>query len=152
MAANWQTVTKQDRDGFPLTVCKWCGCDVQWQYAKSGNKYLAQPCPIYGEDGRRIKTIYPAHDCHVSDERRAEILQQEQQHNAAALEAGQIVKGQRVQVVKGRKYPIGTTGTVTWVADHEDAYGVTKARVAVDGAEAIFVNIQNLQALTTTNH
>ena len=145
MESNWQVTTKRDQNGYDFLLCKWCGCEVAWQTAKSGKRYLAQPTPISNEDGRQIKTIYPAHRCQATDEQRTAIVESEAQRNAAALEAGEIVKGQKVTVIKGRKYPIGTVGTVTWVADREDAYGTIKVRVATDNGEAIFVNINNLE-------
>lgn len=36
---------------------------------------------------------------------------------ASKIEAGEIVKGATVQVVKGRKVPKGTTGTVIWIGE-----------------------------------
>lgn len=145
MESNWQVVIHRDKYGYEDSRCKWCGCGVSWQYSKKGHKYLAQPAPIFNEDGRQIKTIYPAHRCEATAERRAEIINEEAQRLEVAINAGEIVKGQKVTVAKGRKYPIGTTGTVTWVADREDAYGVIKVRVAVDGGEAIFINKANLK-------
>lgn len=152
MESNWKVVTHRDADGHEYLGCKWCDCVVAWQIAKSGKRYLAQPAPIYNEDGRQIKTIYPAHRCEATEEQRTAIVEAEAQRNAAAIEAGEIVKGQRVTIVKGRKYPIGTAGTVTWVADREDAYGTIKVRVATENGEAIFVNIKNLEAATLTSN
>lgn len=49
----------------------------------------------------------------------------------AELESGEIVKGQTVTVVKGRKVPKGTTGTIAWIG--EDDWG--KARVGIKTAD-----------------
>lgn len=45
-------------------TCNRCGAtDLVWQTSKKGNYYLAIPTPVYGDGGRHIKTIYPAHRC-----------------------------------------------------------------------------------------
>lgn len=128
------------------TSCRYCGREVEWLTSRAGKKYLAEAAPIYNEDGRHIKTVYPAHRCEVSGEQRAVIDQIEADRTTAALEAGEIVKGQRIVVVKGRKFPIGTEGTITWVAAREDAYGVVKVRVATDNGDNFYINKQNIEA------
>ncbi len=130
------------------TSCRYCGREVEWLTSKAGKKYLAEAAPIYNEDGRHIKTVYPAHRCTASDEQRAEINRLEEERKAAALEAGEIVKGQRVVVVKGRKFPIGTQGTITWVAAEADGYGVVKVRIAGDNGETFYINKENIKATT----
>ena len=114
------------------TNCRYCGREVEWLVSKAGKKYLAETAPIYNEDGRQIKTIYPAHRCQVTPEQRA------------AIESGERVKGQTVVVAKGRKFPIGTEGTITWIASHEDGFGVIKVRVQKNDGEQFYINIKNL--------
>lgn len=126
------------------TNCRYCGREVEWLVSKAGKKYLAETAPIYNEDGRQIKTIYPAHRCQVTPEQRAEIDQQAKQAHAAAIESGEMVKGQTVVVAKGRKFPIGTEGTITWIASHEDGFGVIKVRVQKNDGEQFYINIKNL--------
>jgi hypothetical protein len=48
-------------------------------------------------------------------------------------------------IFKGRKYPIGTTGIVDWVAREADQYGVTKVRVVLNDGTKIYVNRENLK-------
>ena len=50
---------------------------------------------------------------------------------AAKIDSGEIIKGQAVTVVKGRKVPKGTTGVVFWTG--EDSYG--KARIGFKGED-----------------
>lgn len=128
------------------TNCRYCGRPVEWLTSKAGKRYLAEAAPIYNEDGRHIKTIYPAHQCQATPEERAAVDQAQQAAKAEALANGEIVVGQKVVVAKGRKYPIGTLGTVVWVARFEDAYGVIKAKVEQADGTTFSINIKNLAA------
>lgn len=132
------------------TNCRYCGIPVLWQVSKAGRKYLAQSVQITNEDGRHIKTIYPAHQCKATPEERANVDAQLRAANESALANGVIMKGQTVVVYKGRKVPIGTTGIVTWVAHEQDGYGVTKIRIALENGEAHYLNIENVRAANET--
>ena len=53
----------------PVT-CKRCGRnDLQWKQSKAGKWYLTydEGVGIFGDGGRQIKTLYPAHECLVRD-------------------------------------------------------------------------------------
>lgn len=128
------------------TNCRYCGRKVEWRKSKAGNTYLAESLPIYNEDGRLIKVILPAHRCNASVEERAAIDEQTKQMHEAAIESGEIVKGQSVVVVKGRKIAIGTTGVVTWVAAEQDQFDVWKVRVKMENGESFYINKANLEA------
>jgi len=133
-----------------MTNCRYCGAEVVWATTKAGKRYLAIETRIYNEDGRHIKTIRPAHYCPKTAEEKAAIDEQrkaeQQQAHAQALQNGEIVHGQRVVVFKGRKYPIGTVGTVDWIARHEDQFGVTKVRMVLEDGTRIYVNRENIKA------
>jgi len=55
---------------------------------------------------------------------------------------GQIVAGQIVTVVKGRKVPIGTTGEIRWIG--EDSYGNMKVGIRVN-EEMVFTALKNVE-------
>ena len=64
----------------PVT-CKRCGRnDLAWRQSKSGKWYLTydEGAAIFGEGGRHIKTVHPAHECLVRDgelsEKRADLI------------------------------------------------------------------------------
>jgi len=58
--------------------------------------------------------------------------------------ANKIRKGSTVEVIKGRKVPIGTTGVVFWVAPEADGYGVYKIGFTTDTGDKHFLNIENV--------
>lgn len=128
------------------TNCKFCGREVLWRESRAGKTYLAEPAPIYNEDGRHIKTIYPSHQCRATEQERLEVLRLEQERAKAQIDAGEIVKGQQVVVVKGRKFPIGTRGVIVWVANEPDQFDVVKAKVLREDGEAFYCNTANLKA------
>jgi hypothetical protein len=130
-------------DGHRYTLCKWCDKEVQYMYSKAGNKYLAQVVTLRYEHGGKV--IYPAHRCEATQEQIDSILQRD----ADALAGGQIVKGQTIEVVKGRKAPIGTTGVVFWVADLPDQWEVTKVGFVDADGNKHFINIKNVKVKET---
>lgn len=122
--------------------CRYCGRIVEWRVSKAGKNYLAEELPIYNEDGRHIKTILPAHECRATEAEKQAVRDRE----AELLEAGALVKGQIVIVHKGRKVPVGTIGTITWIAREADGYGVIKVRLVDANGDAHFLNIDNVRA------
>lgn len=62
---------------------------------------------------------------------------------ARSLAAGEIVYGQRVEVVKGRKVPVGTVGSVIWVGDGD--YGPRVGLVDEAGVKH-WLALANVQA------
>ena len=60
---------------------------------------------------------------------------------------GEILKGDTVRVVKGRKVPLGTVGIVRWIG--QDSYGKLKLGLAVEGEKSlVFTAASNVQAVT----
>lgn len=71
---------------------------------------------------------------------------------AALREAARLERGVRVRVVKGRKVPKGTEGTVVWIGvdQYGSRYGTTKYRIGIrpDGdGEAVFTAGSNVVVL-----
>lgn len=133
---------RKEGDVFP---CRNCGKDVAWRTSKAGKKYLAQPALWVGDWAERI--YWPGHTCVPNPEYQAERAIQEAKRLAqhqADLDAGEVVKGQRVVVSRGRKVPKGTEGTLTWIADHTDDYGNVRAGVKQDDGTMVWVNLDYL--------
>ena len=92
--------------------CFKCGRTVVKCESKSGKIYVASIEIVssqYADYSARGKAIYPIHEC---DER--EIVKY-QELLKSQLAEGQIVKGQKVVVVKGRKVAKGTQGEIFWL-------------------------------------
>jgi hypothetical protein len=64
---------------------------------------------------------------------KARIDMRKQEFDKAAYDLAQVGKGDTVTVVKGRKVPIGVTGTVIWVGESSFGYTVT-TRIGVKDA------------------
>lgn len=131
---------------LPVSYCRRCGTEVVWvESRKTGKKYPANVHHFHDSDALYYRKDH-VHQCTLEQQERYLVRQAEE---AAArceqIDAGQIVKGATVEVVKGRKHPIGTTGRVFWVADKPDAYGVTKIGMMV-GDEKLWVNIENVRS------
>ena len=126
--------------------CRYCNAEVTWRVSKAGNRYLAVQAHIFGDDGRIIKYIYPAHQCTATPEEKAERNRQLAESKERAIQQGEIVVGQKITVVKGRKFPIGTTGVINWIAREADGYGVIKVRVVKEDGDTFYINQANIKA------
>jgi hypothetical protein len=62
---------------------------------------------------------------------------------AIKIDAGEIIKGQTVTVVKGRKVAKGTTGVVLWTG--EDAYGKTRIGFKSDDGKTHWTAASNVE-------
>lgn len=116
--------------------------DLEWRISKAGNRYLAARAEIRGESGRTIKVIYPAHQCSTD----IELIESRKQEAQKRIDSGEIVKGQRIVVVKGRKIKIGTEGIVFWVANEPDGYGIIKVGFIDDEGVKQYISKANIQA------
>jgi len=130
-------------------ICKDCHDMVMWKESlKTGKTYLAiADCAIRNDDGRVIKVIYPGHKCVPTLEAQQRFLDSKAFHanaNAVAIASGEIVKGQTVEVFKGRKIAKGTTGLVFWVAPQPDHFDTIKVGFTTADGEKIFINIEHL--------
>lgn len=76
----------------------------------------------------------------------AAIRQQEHEFWAeAAYNATSPHKGATVEVVKGRKVPVGFTGTVIWIG--EDGYGKTRVGIKNEAGEVQFTAADNTKVI-----
>jgi len=125
--------------------CRKCGEQVWWDTNRNGKRYLAENHKWAGDYGGR-KSIKAPHYCNeMMIERHTAHLAAEAVRLVAAVESGEIVKGQTVEVFKGRKVAKGTVGIVFWVAPEPDAYGVVKVGFTTSAGEKHFTNIENVQ-------
>ena len=58
--------------------------------------------------------------------------------------ASEIVKGVTVEVVKGKNFPIGTTGKVFWVATKPDNFNNFRVGFITANGKKVFINIELL--------
>jgi len=133
--------------------CRDCGKQVAWRTSKKGKRYLAQRAVWrIGSDssyngGTHEKSWWPVHECTPDPAWRDRAAAQEAERIERATAAGLIEKGVRVEVYKGRKVPVGTTGVVFWVADDEDGYGRVRAGFTTDSGDKVFVDSANLRVV-----
>jgi len=121
--------------------CRDCGADVAWMTSKAGNRYLAQPWVWYGGDYRVHEKVIPAaHRCVPDPEWPERKAAADLSRVAAAQRDGRIIKGVTVDVVKGRKVPVGTRAEVTWIGD--GGYG-PRVGLLIDG-EKVYTALSNV--------
>lgn len=112
-------------DAVEIGTCDTCGAEV----ARSENGTRIHNTTRRGTyQARKIACWAPDHECdpEVAALRAAE--------RAAAIEAGEIVKGATVEVFKGRKVAKGTIGVVKWIGDN--GYGESVG-LQVEGQERL---------------
>lgn len=125
--------------------CRGCGEEVFFDVNRNGVRYLAEKAGREYEGGvGRWKQPHRHTEEQVA--RWAEIVRREEEYLAQAIAEGKIVRGQTVEVFKGRKVPKGTVGVVFWVAPQEDGYGVIKVGFTTAEGEKHFTNISNVRA------
>lgn len=125
--------------------CRGCGEEVFFDVNRNGVRYLAEKAGREYEGGvGRWKQPHRHTEEQVA--RWAEIVRREEEYLAQAIAEGKIVRGQTVEVFKGRKVPKGTVGVVFWVAPKEDNYGVIKVGFTTAEGEKHFTNIANVRA------
>ncbi len=133
--AQIQEILQQRNDA---TICKYCQQLAFWTTSKQGKRYLADEVIV----GRKT-IIHPKHDC-CTPEQKSAINQLRNAENQNQIAQGEMVVGQTVEVVKGRKLPHGTIGKVFWISAKADDYGVFKIGVMVNDQKH-YINIQNVQ-------
>jgi hypothetical protein len=112
--------------------CDGCGAEV----AKTDNGRLMPVGSSYGY----MYSYACWGDQHVCDPERAATYGESK---AARIESGEIIKGQTVTVVKGRKVPKGTTGIVAWMG--EDNYGTARVGFKTADGEMVFTAQSNVE-------
>jgi hypothetical protein len=125
--------------------CFKCGRTVVKCESKSGKIYVASIEIVssqYADYSARGKAIYPVHEC---DEK--EIVKY-QEFLKSQLAEGQIVKGQKVVVVKGRKVAKGTQGEIFWLG-YETWNGesiLKRVGIVTTVGEKLFVSSEYVEA------
>ena len=125
--------------------CFKCGREVIKCESKGGNFYIASIEIVssrFADYGDRGKAIYPVHKC---DEK--EIVEY-QEFLQSQLAQGQIVKGQKVVVVKGRKVAKGTEGEIFWLG-YETWNGesiLKRVGIVLESGEKVFVSSDYVEA------
>lgn len=116
--------------------CNACGNEVVWAVSKTGNKYLAAPQEWRGDMTFAVRTFLPSHKCTPNADYQAYRAARE----ASMLANGDLVMGQEVVVIKGRKVAKGTTGIIVWVKNETETHNITgrvttTTRVGIKDAE-----------------
>lgn len=125
--------------------CRGCGAEVYFDINRNGVRYLAERAGREYEDGVGHWKQPHRHTAEqVADW--ANVLRFRAERLAQAIASGEVVKGQTVEVFKGRKVPKGTVGVVFWVAPEEDGYGVVKVGFTTSEGVKHFTNIENVRA------
>ena len=125
--------------------CFKCGRITVKCESKSGKFYIGNIEIVssqYADYSARGKAIYPVHEC---DER--EIVKY-QELLKSQLAKGQIVKGQKVVVVKGRKVAKGTQGEIFWLG-YETWNGesiLKRVGIVTTVGEKLFVSSEYVEA------
>lgn len=123
-------------DGADLGRCDGCGVEV----GKTETGRILDVIRHGRWNARRVVCWSKGHTC---DPEMAAIYTAAR---AEKMASGEIIKGQTVTVVKGRKVPIGTTGTVIWVG--EDNYGKARIGIKTADGETHFTAESNLKAVS----
>ena len=125
--------------------CFKCGRTVVKCESKSGKIYVASIEIVssqYADYSARGKAIYPVHECD-----KIEIVKY-QEFLKSQLAEGQIVKGQKVVVVKGRKVAKGTQGEIFWLG-YETWNGesiLKRVGIVTTLGEKLFVSSEYVEA------
>ena len=133
-------------------ACKDCGSAVVWaKSSKTDKTYLAVRVDWSPSDSyRTMRVFFPAHKCVPNADAQSRFLASKEfkiNESERAINAGEIVKGQTVEVFKGRKYAKGLTGLVFWVATEPDRFDVTKIGMTTADGEKVWINIDNVRAV-----
>ena len=158
MRPEWATRYKQLPKSkiYETFHCKDCNAEVMWAISKkSGKTYLAVETTWMSDADRsqngrtNQRKFYPFHKCTPDAEYQARytkamaVLEADRQ---SKIGSGEIVVGQVVEVYKGKKIPVGTTGVIFWVAPSPDHYDIIKVGLTTPEGEKVFVNIAHIKA------
>lgn len=115
-------------------VCSSCGMHVQKVRNKAGNEYLAE----YSRNSIHGGSYAPAHRCDLYSEDDGSLHFQ-----ARMIAKGELIEGQTIQVVRGRKVPKGTISEVFSIRVHPQ-YGISIAIQLPDGTRE-YTSINNVE-------
>lgn len=150
-------ITRRKSELWEPFRCRECGHEVVWAYStKTGKTYLARIKRWMSDfdesdnGNRNRRTFYPFHDCTPDadyQERYRNAMEFLAKKHADLIANGEIVKGQKVRVFKGRKIPVGTIGVIFWIASEPGRFDVVKAGIETETGEKIWINIAHLEAV-----
>jgi hypothetical protein len=86
----------------------------------------------------------PVHDIRAEKYQNIEIRSALSREEQVKKLASEIVKGVTVEVVKGKNFPIGTTGKVFWVATKPDNFNNFRVGFITANGKKVFINIELL--------
>ena len=128
--------------------CSHCGAIIVRAESNAGKIYIANVQYVSSQYAdaysARQKAIYTKHDCDPIE------VDQYQKRIALAIATGQIVKGQKIEVIKGRKVAKGTTGVVFWIG-YQMINGseiVDRVGFKSEDGTTYFINASNIEAIT----
>ena len=116
--------------------CKKCGQTIVRR--EDGRTFNIRNYTTYFGNDRRTYSCYMKSTYHVCDEQNVKVFQNDK---ARRIAAGEMIPGQAVVVARGRKFPKGTEGEITWVGESD--FGA-RARVQPTDGEAFFIALKNL--------
>lgn len=120
------------KDAALMGTCDGCG----WPVAKTETGRILN-MTMSPTGPRQIACWSKGHECNP------EIAAAYAAPRADKIASGEIVKGATVTVVKGRKVPLGTTGTVTWIG--EDSWGKARVGFRTAEGESVFTAMSNVE-------
>lgn len=133
----WKTCRGANhKDTGRLGICDSCGAEVV-QVQKDGQRPYLVDTHLAGFYATVTFYCWRKHTC---DPERVE------RYTAAKTEhiaRGEIIKGARVTVVRGRKVPKGTVGTVIWLG--EDNWGKARLGLRTDDGETHWTAASNCE-------
>lgn len=129
--------------------CDKCGVTVIKAISDAGKRYTADASVWHGDlHGVNLRFL-KGHYCNEEDVVRYQSLKK------VMIEAGEMIVGQEVIVVKGRKVPLNTVGTIFWMETVDGfAYGDDKmTRIGFKDAAgtAYFIDAKNVIATNQMN-
>lgn len=126
--------------------CYKCGQTVVKCKSNKGGIYIASIEIVQSRfaEGHHegLKAIYPIHKCNEYEQKKwAETVQ----YN---IESGRIVKGQKVEVVRGRKVAKGTVGEIFWLGFEEfnGEKKLNRVGIVTESGEKFFVSSEYVVA------
>ena len=126
--------------------CNKCGEEVYFDVNRNGKRYLAADIVAQYDEGVG-KWKQPHYCSPTMIPLYAAVLAEREEARVAAVANGEIAKGQTVEVFKGRKVPVGSTGVIFWVADAFDGAGVTRVGFKTETGEAHFTDVANVKVV-----
>jgi hypothetical protein len=125
--------------------CRECGTRVAWCESNAGHTYLGQRLDWHGDEFGTERAYWPRHNCVPNPGWQELHAEQEAARIADLVAAGIVEVGVPVRVVRGRKVPIGTTGTVFWMG--ADAWDKPRIGIHDEAGETFWTATSNVEVM-----